>query len=215
MSITLSHTRLTKQTSLIHSHTLAYCQATRSHSMHALAVMHFRSLSHTHHDRVSRVGSGSVLREVCACAVVTTSSLLLLSCGKRPVSALRVLPSPFSLLLRFPLRCRYQSQRSPAAIIISEKRCILNTFPATSHRQRMCRPAANPPFPPNSGRLFDRAQDGLSTRATSDASRGPAATSTVTTFYSYLLTRFNMETRKPTCSYTSLTLISHADLKER
>ena len=85
LSITLSHTRLTKQTSLIHSLTLAYCQATRSHSMHALAVMHSRTLSHTHHDRVSRVGSGSVLREVCACAVVTTSSLLLLSCGKRPV----------------------------------------------------------------------------------------------------------------------------------
>ena len=116
MSTTLSHTRLTKHTSLIHSHTLAYCQDTRSHSMNALAVMHSRTLSHTHHDRVSRVGLGSVLREVCACAVVTTSSLLLLSCGKRPVSALRVLPSPFSLLLRFPLRCRYQPQRSPATI---------------------------------------------------------------------------------------------------
>ena len=130
MSITLSHTRLTKHTSLIHSHTLAYCQATRSHSMHALAVMHFRSLTHTHHDRVSRVGSGSVLRKVCPCAVVTTSSLLLLSCGKRPVSALRVLPSPFSLLLRFPLRCRYQPQRSPAtisAIIIRACRATLSS----------------------------------------------------------------------------------------
>ena len=124
-----------------------------------------------------------MLREECACAVVITSTLHYAPSPlrKRPVSALRLLPSSFSLLLRFPLRCRYQSQRSPATIIISEKRCILSTFPATSHRQRMCRPAANPPFPPNSGRLFDRAQDGLSTRATSDASRGPAATSTVTT----------------------------------
>ena len=117
MSTALSHTRLTKHTSLIHSHTLAYCQDTRSHSMHALAVMHSRTLTHTHHDRVSRVGSGSVVREQCACAVVTTSSLLLLSCGKRPVSALRVLPSPFSLLLRFPLRCRY-----PSAISCNDQR---------------------------------------------------------------------------------------------
>ena len=118
-----------------------------------------------------------MLREECACAVVITSTLHYAHSPlrKRPVSALRLLPSSFSLLLRFPLRCRYQSQRSPATIIISEKRCILSTFPATSHRQRMCRPAANPPFPPNSGRLFDRAQDGLSTRATSDASRGPHA----------------------------------------
>ena len=85
MSTALSHTRLTKRTSLIHSHTLAYCQATRSHSMHALAVVHSCTLTHTHHDRMSRVGSGSVLREECACAVATTSSLLLLSCGKRPV----------------------------------------------------------------------------------------------------------------------------------
>ena len=130
MSITLSHTRLTKQTSLIHSHTLAYCQDTRSHSMHALAVMHSRTLSHTHHDRVSRVGSGSVLREVCACAVVTTSSLLRLSCGKRQVSTLRALPSPFSLPLRLPLRCRYQPQRSPAtisAIIIRACRATLSS----------------------------------------------------------------------------------------
>ena len=92
-------------------------------------------------------------------------------------SLLLLSPAPLSSSLA---TCRYQSQRSPATIIINEKRCILSTFPATraidtSHRQRMCRPAANPPFPPNSGRLFDRAQDGLSTRATSDASRGPGA----------------------------------------
>ena len=132
-----------------------------------------------------------MLREECACAVVITSTLHYAPSPlrKRPVSALRLLPSSFSLLLRFPLRCRYQSQRSPATIIISEKRCILSTFPATSHRQRMCRPAANPPFPPNSGRLFDRAQDGLSTRATSDASRGPAATSTpkITPLFSLII----------------------------
>ena len=130
MSTTLSHTRLTQHTSLIHSHTLAHCQLPRSHSMHALAVMHSRTFSHTHHDRVSRVGSGSVLREVCACAVVTTSSLLRLSCGKRQVSTLRALPSPFSLPLRLPLRCRYQPQRSPAtisAIIIRACRATLSS----------------------------------------------------------------------------------------
>ena len=203
MSITLSHTRLTKQTSLIHSHTLAYCQDTRSHSMHALAVMHSRTLSHTHHDRVSRVGSGSVLREVCACAVVTTSSLLRLSCGKRQVSTLRALPSPFSLPLRLPLRCRYQPQRETAQIMLCYNLAMLQSF---FEEQRSF-------FEEQRGRVssawasictlyFDAGANQPTSKPLLFLTAAPGGSPL--TAISNLLTRFNIETRKPTCSYTSL-----------